>query len=210
MGKNVSSKLLAFGLAVALAAITIPAMAQSRGDWTIGAGVGWVIPSSDNGTLGKSLKPDVSNAVRPTITFEYFVYDNLGIEILAAWPFKHDISIDGLGEVGSTKQLPPTVSLQYHFNSQGTISPFIGVGVNYTTFFSEDTKAALSHKDLDLDDSWGIAGHIGVDVALTPHSALRIDARYMDIDTEVELNGKNLGTVHIDPMVWGISYIWKF
>ncbi|MDR1075447.1 MAG: outer membrane beta-barrel protein [Xanthomonadaceae bacterium] len=210
MHKNVSFKLLATGLAVALTAATIPAMAQSRGDWTIGAGLGMVSPKSSNGTLAGALKLDVDNDTKPTVTFEYFVYDNLGVEVLAAWPFQHDINIKGLGRVGSTKHLPPTVSLQYHFNSQGTISPFIGVGVNYTNFFSEKTKGVLRGGDLKLDDSWGIAGHVGVDVAVGERGAVRVDARYMDIDSKVKLDGAKLGTANIDPWVWGVSYIWKF
>lgn len=39
---------------------------------------------------------------------------NWAVEVLAAWPFEHDISLVGGLEVGSTKHLPPTVSLQYH------------------------------------------------------------------------------------------------
>ena len=35
------------------------------------------------------------------------------------------------------------MSLQYHFNSKGKVSPFLGAGLNYTTFFSEDTQGAL-------------------------------------------------------------------
>ena len=45
--------------------------------------------------------------------------DNIGLEVLAATPFSHDIdatgSIAGLGKIAEVKQLPPTVSLQYHF-----------------------------------------------------------------------------------------------
>ena len=55
---------------------------------------------------------------RPTITGEYFLKDNLGIEVLAALPFQHDINVVGVGKVGSTKHLPPTVSLQYYFGGR--------------------------------------------------------------------------------------------
>lgn len=152
----------------------------------------------------------VDTDVKPTLTFEYFVRDNLGVEVIAAWPFEHDISIAGLGTVGSTKQLPPTVSLQYHFNTKGKVSPFLGAGVNYTTFFSEDTRGALAGSKLKLDDSWGLAAHAGVDFALNERSAIRIDARWIDIDTDVKLDGADLGTVNIDPIVYGAAYVMKF
>ena len=31
---------------------------------------------------------------------------------------------------------PPTVSVQWHFNPGGKVNPFVGLGLNYTTFFS--------------------------------------------------------------------------
>ncbi|NEK92069.1 MAG: OmpW family protein, partial [Xanthomonas euvesicatoria] len=98
---------------------------------------------------------------------EYFIADNLGIEVLAALPFEHDIALRGLGRVGSTKHLPPVISLQYHFNSQGRLSPFVGAGINYTRFFSTDTRGALAGSELELDDSWGLALHAGVDYKLS-------------------------------------------
>ena len=136
--------------------------------------------------------------------------DNLGIEAIAAWPFEHDISIEGLGKVGSTKQLPPTVSLQYHFNSKGKVSPFVGAGINYTTFFSEDTRGALAGTNLKLDDSWGLAAHAGVDFAVNDRSAIRVDLRWIDIDSKAKLDGANIGTVNIDPLVYGAAYVMKF
>ncbi|MDR2871215.1 MAG: outer membrane beta-barrel protein [Xanthomonadaceae bacterium] len=206
-----TTKLFASSLAVALtAAVALPAMAQSQGDWTLGAGLGLVNPKSNNGNLVGDLRLDVKSSTRPTLTFEYFVYDNLGVEVLAAWPFKHDINIRGLGRVGTTKQLPPTVSLQYHFNSQGTVSPFVGVGLNYTTFFSTKSRGVLRGGDLKLGSSWGVAGHAGLDFAIGERGAIRADVRWMDIDSRVKLDGVRLGTANVDPWVYGVSYIWKF
>jgi outer membrane protein len=198
-------------LVLALAATAVPAFAQSQGDWTLGVGAHQVNPKSDNGSLaGGTLPVEVDSDIRPTITFEYFVRDNLGVEVLAALPFEHDIKIEGLGTVGSTKHLPPTVSLQYHFNSQGKVSPFLGAGVNYTAFFSEDTGGALEGADLKLDDSWGVAAHAGLDFAIGERGALRVDVRWMDIDTDVELDGADIGSVEIDPLVYGLAYVFKF
>ena len=202
---------LACALALSLAGAATPVLAQSKGDWTLGVGVHAVDPKSGNGRLADGTLPvRVDTDVKPTLTFEYFVRDNLGVEVIAAWPFEHDVSIAGLGTAGSTRQLPPTVSLQYHFNTKGKVSPFLGAGVNYTTFFSEDTRGALAGSKLKLDDSWGLAAHAGVDFALNERSAIRIDARWIDIDTDVKLDGAGLGTVNIDPIVYGAAYVMKF
>ncbi|SEL71448.1 outer membrane protein [Pseudoxanthomonas sp. GM95] len=205
-------RLIAFSLAAfALGAATLPAHAQSRGDLALGLGVHQVNPKSDNGALaGGTLPLRVGSDTKPTVSLEYFVADNLGLEVLAAWPFEHDIAIAGLGRVGSTKHLPPTVSLQYHFNSARRVSPFVGAGLNYTTFFSEKTTGALAGSELSLGDSWGLAAHVGVDFALSARSALRIDARWMDIDSKVRVDGADLGTAHLAPLTYGAAWVLKF
>jgi outer membrane protein len=197
-------------LAVALGGFAAPAFAQQAGEWTFGIGAHQVNPKSDNGSLvGGALDVEVDSDVKPTITAEYFIRDNLGIEVLASWPFDHDINIDGLGRVGSTKHLPPTVSVQYHFGD-GNVKPFVGLGVNYTLFLSEDTTGALAGSDLKLDDSFGLAAHAGIDFKVGEKGAIRIDARWIDIDTDVELNGTDIGTVEIDPLIYGAAYVFKF
>ena len=207
---------LRLALAVALGLSATPALAQTAGSWTVGVGAHNVEPKSGNGTLVATplgdLTMDVGTNVRPTITAEYFVKDNLGIEVLAALPFQHDIAVTGVGKVGSTKHLPPTVSLQYHFG-QGKVKPFVGLGVNYTRFFSTKTEGPIAGADLELSDSWGLAGHIGLDVQISEKSAIRIDYRTIDSDTKAKLNGANLGTrnqVNIDPSVYGVAYVFAF
>lgn len=196
--------------AIALGSLAAPAFAQQAGEWTIGLGAHQVNPKSDNGSLvGGTLDADVGSNVRPTITAEYFLRDNLGLEVLASFPFQHDLNIVGLGRVGSTKHLPPTVSLQYHFG-QGTVKPFIGGGVNYTRFFSTDTSGALAGSDVELDDSFGLAAHAGIDFEVSQNGSIRIDARWIDIDTDVKLDGADIGTVNIDPLVYGAAYVFKF
>ena len=198
-------------LAAAAALFTAtPALAQQAGDWTFGLGAHVVAPKSDNGSLaGGALDVDVGDNWRPTITAEYFFRDNWGIEILASLPFEHDIDLNDV-EAGSTKHLPPTVSLQYHFNASEKVRPFIGAGVNYTLFFSQDTKGPLAGTDLDLDNSFGLALHGGLDFAVGTNKWLRVDARWIDIDTDVEVDGANVGTVNIDPMVYGAAFVWQF
>ena len=199
--------LFAAGLTVAAA----PAFAQSAGDWTLGLGVHQVDPKSDNGTLaGGTLPLSVGSDAKPSLTFEYFIRDNLGIEVLAAWPFQHDISVKGVGRVGSTKHLPPTVSLQYHFNDKGVVSPVLGVGLNYTTFFSEDTRGALDGTSLKLGDSWGLAAHAGLDFRVSEKAAIRVDVRWIDIDSRVRVDGARMGTANIDPLLYGAAYVMKF
>ncbi|MEM8555763.1 MAG: OmpW family outer membrane protein, partial [Pseudomonadota bacterium] len=176
-----------------------------------GVGIGTVMPTDDNGSIefAGTRDLDVANSTRPTLTFEYFIADNLGIEVLAATPFDHDIDIEG-GFEGSVRHLPPTVSLLYHVPTGTAFTPIVGIGVNYTTFWDESLKAPLNGADLELEDSWGIAATVGVDYAISDNSAIRANARYIDIDSDVKVNGTKVGEANIDPWVFGVSYIYKF
>ncbi|AJE46221.1 OmpW/AlkL family protein [Celeribacter indicus] len=201
--------LLASALAMSCVLPTL-ASAQEAGTMTLGLGLHGVMPKSDNGTILGSTDLDVGDNVRPTVTFEYFVANNIGIEVLGALPFLHDIDADGLGKIGSTKHLPPVVSVQYHFNSGETFSPFVGVGVNYTAFFDEKAKGAVAGSDLDLDDSWGLALHAGFDYKINEKNAFRTDVRWIDIDSDVKLDGAKIGEAEIDPWVFGVAYVHTF
>jgi outer membrane protein len=82
--------------------------------------------------------------------------------------------------------------------------------VNYTIFFSQSTTGPLAGTDLDLDNSWGLAAHTGIDFAVGTDKWLRVDARWIDIDTDVKVDGGGVGTVNIDPMVYGAAFVWQF
>ena len=194
----------ALALTAALAALAGPAAAQSRGDWTLGIGIINVNPKSDNGSVAGAATT-IDDSTQLSLTGEYFIRDNLGIEILAATPFEHDISLGG-AFAGSTKQLPPTISVNYHFPTRGNFKPFVGLGLNYTTFFEESSPLG----DLKLDDSFGLAASIGADWQISERGALRMNIRYMDISTDATLNGTAIGTAEIDPITLGVSYVHRF
>ncbi|MFV1600597.1 MULTISPECIES: OmpW/AlkL family protein [unclassified Phaeobacter] len=194
----------ALALSAALAALAGPALAQSQGDWTLGIGIANVNPKSDNGTLaGAAATIDDDTAL--TFTAEYFIRDNIGIELLAASPFEHDISLNG-AYIATTKHLPPTLSVNYHFPTQTKFKPFVGVGINYTTFFEESSPAGV----ISLDDSVGLALNLGADWQISDRGALRVNVRYMDIETDVTLNGTRIGTAEIDPVTVGFGYVHRF
>lgn len=211
-------KLQSLVLAAATALTMTTAFAVPAGTWSIAAGAHYVDPKSDNGTLNNGLSVDVDGDVRPTISGEYFIANNVGVELLAAIPFHHDFNLnnpDGTTALtGKTQHLPPTLSLQYHFDGYNlpmNVKPFVGVGVNYTTFFKEKISNGA---DLDLDDSVGVAGHIGLDIPFAPTESFRIDARYMDIKTDASLNidgtKYELGEVDISPWVYGVAFVKQF
>lgn len=185
------------------------AQATEAGDWLLSVGGHVVDPDSNNGTLADgTLRTDVRSSFRPTVTAEYFVAPQWGIELLASAPFKHNIRLNDAA-AGSTQHLPPTLSLQYHFAGE-KVSPFIGAGVNYTIFFNEKTKGPLAGTDVSLQNSFGLAAHAGLDVAIGEGKWLRVDARWIDIDADVKVNGGKVGTAKIDPLIYGAAFVWSF
>lgn len=192
------------GSLIALSSLS-PALAQEAGSLTLGFGLGGVMPKDNNGTLA-GMQADIGNNIRPIVTLEYFIRDNIGIELLGAAPFKHKISLAGPGEIGETKHLPPTLSVNWHIPTGGALTPFLGLGVNYTKFFEE--RSGLGQ--LKIKDSFGLAATIGVDYAISDKSALRADLRYIDIDSDVYLDGAYIGKTSVDPLVTSISYVMKF
>jgi outer membrane protein len=192
-------------LAVAAVVATPAAQAQDAGEWIWRAGVHSVQPKSDNHEL-----VNVESAEMITFNGTYMFAKNWGVEVLAALPFSHDITIDGVGKVAQTKHLPPTVSLQYHFNPNGKVRPYIGAGLNYTLFFNEKAVGALAGSDLQLDASFGPAAQLGLDVSLASDWFINADVRWFDIDTDAHLDGASLGTVEIDPYGFGLSIGRRF
>lgn len=191
-------------------AVVSPVAAQQAGDLTVGLGIANVNPKSDNGTLAGGAYPiSIGDNTRPQITVEYFIRDNIGIELLGALPFKHSIKSNG-AEVGTVKHLPPVVSLQYHFDATPQLKPFVGVGVNFTGFYDAESKGDLTGNELRVKNSWGLAAHVGTDYWINDRSAVRADLRWIDIDADVTLNGADIGKVEVDPVVAGISYVMKF
>ncbi len=204
-GTNMTKKLAALTLSTALVALAAPAFAQSQGDWTVGVGVGYLDPKSDNGTLA-GFDAEIDSDTRPIFTVEYFVQDNLGIELLASTPYKHDVTLGGSVDAGSVKHLPPTLSLNYHFPTNSAWKPYVGAGLNYTIFFEEDSPLG----DLDLDNSFGVSLQAGLDYMVTEKGAVRLNVRWFDIDSDVKLDGNDIGTAEIDPFLIGLSYVHRF
>ncbi|NOG32065.1 outer membrane beta-barrel protein [Halomonas sp. TBZ9] len=206
MRKFTLPTLLAAGLAAVAVTASTQAMAYGQGDFFTRFGAANVDPKNDNGTLADgAFNVDVDDETQFAFTMGYRFHDKLGVELLAALPFEHDIALNG-GNIASTKHLPPTLTLQYYplGGTESRVQPYVGAGINYTTFDDESLEIA----SLELDDSWGAAGQVGIDLLIDDNWALNAAAWYIDIDTDAKVAGNDAGTVNIDPLVvmGGLSY----
>ncbi|MFL0797733.1 MAG: outer membrane beta-barrel protein [Cellvibrionaceae bacterium] len=232
------------GLAVAVAAAVFSAqqtLAQNAGDISVRVGATTVDPqesSSDvalNGTAlnlaGDTTGLGLDSNTQLGLTLEYALDSNWSIEVLAATPFSHTAAatgelanlLNGL-DVADTKHLPPTVSAIYRFGSgNADVQPYVGAGLNYTVFFSEDTTTdadaafaglGLTGGSVDIDDSFGLALQAGVDFKLNDKWSINTSVRWIDIDTEATITfdsgDKVSADIDIDPMVYSVMVGYKF
>jgi outer membrane protein len=83
------------------------------------------------------------------------------------------------------------LSLQYHLPIGETLKPYVGVGVNWTMFSNEDVDVPV---DVSIDDSVGLALQTGVDIQLGD-----------EIEGDVEVEGVDVGSVEVNPLVFGLN-----
>ncbi|MEH6592970.1 MAG: OmpW family outer membrane protein, partial [Halioglobus sp.] len=219
-------------LIAAMAGGSVAAQAYEEGDWILRLGATTVAPNDDSEKIVLPTEPptvlkgvSVDDDTQLGIIGAYMLTDNIGLELLAATPFEHDINVKGVGiSAGSTKQLPPTLSVQwYPRGGQPGWQPYLGLGLNYTIFFDEEVDSELedalgaiigaSKANLELDDSFGLAAQAGVDFPLGDHWGINLGVWYIDIDTTAKIKtdvGAVKFDVDINPWVYNIGIAYKF
>ena len=184
--------------------------------WTINISGSYVSPKSDNGDLADgAFVADVSSEFGFTPSIQYAFSENIRAELLLAVPFEHDVSLTG-GELidsdaASFNHLPPTLSLKYVFMPGSAFSPYLGAGVNYTIVYDEETVGALEGAELSGDNSFGLALSLGFEYQIGDGPwSISGDLRYIDIDSDLELDGTDVGSIEVDPIVFSLGTAFSF
>ncbi len=215
-------------------ALTAPlAHAYKAGDIIVRAGAITVDPhesSSDIwvGALNTDVpgtKATLDSNTQLGLTGTYMITDKVGIELLAATPFSHSVGVKGMpgpfaglnGKLADIKHLPPTLSAVYYpLDSSSAFQPYVGLGLNYTWFFDTELTSEAKDKEFsgfDLDDSWGLAGQVGMDYMLTDNLLFNAHVRYIDIETTgtTSFGGREVKVdVDVDPWVYMVALGYKF
>lgn len=218
-------------LAMALASPL--AQAHRAGDIILRAGAATVDPQEDSsdiwvGALNTSVagsKATLDSDTQLGLTGTFMISDHVGIELLAATPFSHDVGVKGMpgafaglnGKLGELKHLPPTLSVVYYpLDSSSAFQPYAGAGINYTWFFDDKLTSEAEAKGfsgLDMKDSWGLAAQLGMDYMLSDNIMLNAHVRYIDIDTTgtTSFGGEKVKVdVDVDPLVYMVGLGYKF
>lgn len=153
----------------------------------------------------------------PEVDFEYFFAPNWSSELILTYPQKQNVvvkesALGGPVSIGTFRHLPPILTVKYNFLPQADFRPYVGVGVNLTLLSNIDLAVPTSPPlRLDLKKvSVGPAVQLGFDYKVADHWFVNADAKWAMLRTKVRLNGADLSTVKVDPVLLavGVGYRW--
>ena len=154
---------------------------------------------------GTGLGLAINNKTLPEVDISYFFSKNIAAELILTVPQKHRLSSNGT-DIGSLRHLPPTLTVQYHFDAPG-FKPYVGAGVNYTRFSSVHVLGGAA--DVKRN-SFGPALQVGVDIPLSSNLYLNVDVKKVFIKTDVSAGGTKVGQFKVDPLLVGVGLGWRF
>lgn len=197
-------------LTVALCSSLSAFAQQAEGNWMVRGRAVYLDyhnGQSEGLPIGGTTKIEADNLWIPEVDITYFFTKNFAAELVLTYPQKVDIDVGGV-KSGTIKALPPSLLLQYHFTDLGAFKPYVGAGLNYTVFYNRNN---ILNGAAEVDrSSFGLTGQIGFDYALNKNWFLNVDVKYVQMNTDVEVNGAKVGKVDLDPMLYGIGVGYRF
>ena len=222
--------LVSFAAALLLGtALGHPATAQDTSPWQVRVRALGVLPDTGGSTVTVQGVPSLSspnsglsigNSVVPELDISYYFTPNIAAElVLGVTP--HSITGNGALanlNIGSAWLLPPTLMAQYHFTNFGAFKPYVGLGVNYTFFFSQSPgytpTNGLSVTSLGLNNTFGAAAQIGFDYMIDRHWGVNFDVKKLLLRPTYNATVNNTiavsGTANIDPWLIGAGVTYRF
>jgi outer membrane protein len=187
----------------AVCALLSGAAFAQEGPWMVRArAVGIDMANKDGTDLGLT----VNNKTIPEVDITYFFNKNLAAELVLTVPQKQTVSSNGVS-IGTFKHLPPTLTLQYHFDGSPDYKPYVGAGINYTDISKVDLSAANARLD---SHSWGTAIQIGVDFPIDKNLSFNIDLKKVNIKTNVYVGAADHGVLKLNPTLMGVGLGYRF
>ena len=167
--------------------------------------------SSGPGTVVPFGSTNTSFAVVPTLAVDYYINKNWSVEAICCVSPHH---IQGTGSIKSTFAhtwvFPPSLLVDYHFTNFGAWQPYLGVGVNFTTYWGTRvnnesfpvffqpsgpltpglaaggiTGVSAQFYNATVTPSWGVVGQAGLDYMFNEHWGLNLDVKYIMMEPTV-------------------------
>jgi len=220
VGMKLKSNLPLGLIAVACALTAQVASAQKAGDNFVYGGMAFSKTNSSLGPVSDSQAAFSSFTTGTTATIENFstaiisavhMYtDNVGVELTLGIPpkLKADITAPSVAPLGlvstpmnsaiTQTALFPSVVGMYMFKTPGEkIRPYVGLGVNYTTYSSIspntsfNTVAAFAGNGVSLSSSWNPVYKLGAIYNIDDRWSINAGLAYVPLSTNVTLQANN-------------------
>ncbi|MDY7578993.1 OmpW family outer membrane protein [Herbaspirillum sp. RTI4] len=201
---------------IALVALIVAAIApqlafadDAESPWLVRLRAVQINPANGSDAVGGVGAPNrisISSKTIPEGDISYFFTPNWAAELVLTYPQTHTVYLDG-GSIGTFKQLPPTLLMQYHFMPQETFSPYVGVGLNYTRISNVSLASGMTLQS----NSIGAALQAGLDIKLDRHWSLNVDVKKVQMGSDVyAASGAKVSSVQIDPWLIGAGVGYRF
>lgn len=158
-----------------------------------------------------------TNAVSPELTFEYFLTDNLSVDLIAA-STRHEIAANntslGKVDVGSAWVLPPTLTFAWHFRPHKRFNPYLGLGATAMWFYNMQPAGGVVQK-MNAGFTGGPSLNAGFDYQIVGNWFFNVDVKQMFIRAHVWGNDTGSGAYvrahdSLDPTVVGMGIGYRF
>lgn len=225
-------------VALAVAAALVPSLAMAEaGDIVVrlrathiapdeSSSLGATTPAALTGTLygNNTAELRVDSNTIPEIDFSYYITKNIAAELILAVGTRHDVKVTGATSglalnnpnLGSVNLLPPTLTLQWHFNPDQTFDPYVGAGLSYVRAMDNSLNLAGAVPIKVSRNSWGPAIQAGFDYNLENKWLINFDVKKIWFDTKVEgsadggVTYAKIDQLDIDPWVVSVGFGKKF
>ena len=170
-------------IAILVAGLMAPALSfAEKGDFVVRARATYVAPDESSklkALSGVDHSLEVESNTIPEIDFSYYITKNIAAELILATGTRHDVNVVGsqAEKLGSVNLLPPTLTVQWHFNPDQQFDPYAGAGVSYIRAMDNGLASTVGitdrttvpagtgiHTDRNM---WGPAIQAGIEVTIS-------------------------------------------
>lgn len=195
-----------------LVASVLALSATAYANLTFKAGVGYLDPTADKDIVtadGNIPKAEVSGEAAILPSFDYrFGNTPFSAELLLASPFEHSVESEGT-EIAKFKHLPPTLTVKYNTPEYKGFGANVGIGATVVVPYEEQLLGVDGK--FEAKTTVAPAAQIGLTYS-APRSPWGVfaDVRYVDLSTDLKLDGQKIGELEINPVVYAVGVSHKF
>ena len=201
-------KKLYYALAATLFATAAAAAPYNAGTILLRLRAVEIVPDVSS-TVSIGGKVGISDTTIPEADITYFLTDHWSVEAIAGTD-KHAIFWNKTTKLANVTLLPPTVTVQYHFDQIGPFKPYLGAGPNFTIFYNRSVGPLGK---LRTTDNWGFALQAGTDIPLSEDGRYfaNIDIKRLWLSTHASFSGAPVtASVNINPWLLGTGIGVRF